>query len=231
LNEHFTYFLILGLSLAGPLVLSFDKKVRFYKKWKYLFPAMLMPATFYIVWDFYFTSKGIWSFNKNYVSGYNIYNLPVEEVLFFFVIPYCCVFIYECIDIYFPALKSKRWGDIILKSLGGVLFIIGILFYDHLYTSWTFIFTSIFIGVIYFGKNYFKFSASLFLISFLVMLIPFIIVNGFLTSIPVIKYNNAENLAIRISSIPVEDIFYGMLLILMNVILYEKLKSKKFKSH
>ncbi|MES2430024.1 MAG: lycopene cyclase domain-containing protein [Bacteroidota bacterium] len=227
MNPHFTYFVILIASLAGPLCLSFDKKVAFYKNWKYLFPAMLFPAIFYIVWDFYFTDKGVWSFNDNYVSGLNIYNLPVEEVLFFFVIPYCCMFIYECIAAYFPSVKTKKNADIVLKSLGVILFVAGIVFYDHWYTSWTFILTSIFIAFIYLAKTYFKtFSASLFLISFLVMLIPFLIVNGFLTSIPVIEYNNAENLGIRISTIPVEDIFYGMLLILMNVVLYEKLKSK-----
>jgi lycopene cyclase domain-containing protein len=56
------------------------------------------------------------------------------------------------------------------------------------------------------------------------MLIPFLIVNGLLTSIPVVLYNNEENLNFRIYSIPFEDVFYGMLLIMMNVIGYEKKK-------
>jgi hypothetical protein len=58
LNQQLTYFLILGASLAGPLLLSFDKKVAFYKSWKFLFPAMVLPALFYIIWDCWFTSKG-----------------------------------------------------------------------------------------------------------------------------------------------------------------------------
>lgn len=228
MNPHFTYFLILVASLAGPLCLSFDKKVAFYKNWKYLFSAMLLPALFYFIWDIYFTSKGVWSFNEKYISGIYIVNLPLEEVLFFLVIPYCCVFIYECMEVYFPHLKTLKFGDVGLKLIGLGLLIVGIIFYDHWYTSWTSIFTALFIAIIYLNKKYFEnFSSSLFLISFLIMLIPFIIVNGFLTSVPVIQYNNAENMGIRISTIPVEDTFYGMLLILMNVVLYERLKSKR----
>ena len=65
------------------------------------------------------------------------------------------------------------------------------------------------------------------MVSYAVMLIPFLIVNGFLTAIPVVLYNDAENLGIRIYTIPFEDVFYGMLLILLNVITYELLKNKK----
>jgi len=34
MNTHLTYLMILAASLAGPLLLSFDKKVAFYKHWK-----------------------------------------------------------------------------------------------------------------------------------------------------------------------------------------------------
>ena len=61
----------------------------------------------------------------------------------------------------------------------------------------------------------------------MVILIPFLIVNGFLTAIPVVLYNDAENLNLRIYTIPFEDIFYGMLLVLMNIVIYEKLKNRK----
>jgi lycopene cyclase domain-containing protein len=227
LNHHLTYLLILAASLAGPLALSFDKKVAFYKKWKYLFPAMLLPAIAYIAWDIFFTEKGVWSFNSEYITGIKLINLPIEEVLFFFVVPYCCLFIYECIGAYFPGLKIKAFGNTVLKLLALLLFITGIIFYNRYYTAWTFIFTALFITLIYLFRKYFRsFNATLFVVAYIVILIPFLLVNGFLTALPVVLYNNAENLGIRIYTIPVEDIFYGMLLILMNVAIYEKLKEK-----
>jgi lycopene cyclase domain-containing protein len=226
LNSHYTYFLILAASLAGPLALSFDKKVGFYKKWKYLFPAMIIPALLYIVWDIYFTSKGVWHFNEKYITGIKLVNLPLEEVLFFFIVPYCCVFIYECIRSYFPLLKNKTSADNFLKLLAVVLLTTGIIFHDKYYTSWTFISNAVFIALVYLCRNYFKyFDAVSFLVSYSICLIPFLIVNGFLTAIPVVMYDNAENLGMRIYTIPFEDIFYGTMLVLMNIVLYEKVKS------
>ncbi len=227
MNAHYTYFLILAASLAGPLALSFDKKVAFYKNWRYVFAAMIIPALLYIVWDIYFTAKGVWYFNEAYISGIKLYNLPLEEVLFFFIVPYCCIFIYACIRSYFPSLVHNKTADCILKGLAALLLITGIIYYNRDYTGWTFIFTGGFIAILYVWRNFFKsFDAISFLVSYAICLIPFLIVNGFLTAIPVVLYNDAENLGIRIYTIPFEDAFYGMLLVLMNIALYEKLKNK-----
>jgi len=227
LNTHYTYFLLLGASIAGPLALSFDKKVGFYKKWKYLFPAIAGPAIFYIVWDIFFTARGVWSFNDNYITGIKIANLPVEEVLFFFLVPYCCVFIYECIRCYFPQLQKKKAGDILLQLTAVALLVVGIAFIHRYYTSWTFIFMAVFIGLLYFARNFFKaFDATSFLVAYSIVLLPFLVINGFLTALPVVVYNNAENLGIRIYTIPFEDIFYGMLLNLAIVSIYEKLMKR-----
>ena len=226
--SHYTYFLILAASLAGPLALSFDKKVAFYKNWKYIFPAMLIPALLYIVWDIYFTSQGVWSFSEKHITGIRLANLPLEEVLFFFIVPYCCIFIYECIRVYFPLLKNKKNADYFLKLFAIILLITGIIFHDKYYTSWTCIFNAAFITLLYLCRNFFKeFDALSFLVSYAVCIIPFLIVNGFLTAIPVVIYNNDENLGWRIYTIPLEDIFYGMLLVFMNIVLYEKLKNRK----
>lgn len=217
--------MILGASIAGPLVLSFDKKVGFYKKWKYVFPALILPGLLYILWDVYFTSIGVWKFNNDYITGVNLFNLPLEEVLFFFIVPFSCLFIYECVRCYFPGLKNRRKADHFMKWMGAALLITGIIFYDRYYTSWTFIFNAVFISMLYGCKNFFKnFDAASFLVSYAICLVPFLIVNGLLTAIPVVLYNDGENLGLRIHTIPFEDVFYGMLLVLMNITLYEKWK-------
>ncbi len=228
MNTHYTYFVILLCSIAGPFLLSFDKKVGFYKKWKYVFPAMLLPALIYILWDMFFTQKAVWSFNETYITGLKLVNLPIEEVLFFFIIPYCCLFVYECVRAYFPLFYDSKNADNILKLLAAVLLVIGIYFHNKYYTSWTCILNALFIAAIYLFRKYFKnFDAFAFLIAYTICLFPFLVVNGFLTSIPVVLYNDTENLGMRIFTIPFEDTFYGMLLVLMNVSLFEKFQNKK----
>jgi len=236
LSTHYTYLLIHLAAIAGPLFLSFDKKVHFYKKWKYIFLSMILPAIFFLCWDEYFAKSGVWGFSDMHTIGIKLGSLPIEEVLFFITVPYCCLFIYECIRCYFPNLYQKKWADYVLISLGLILFVIGIIHFDKAYTAYTFLINALFIACIFLFRTYFKgFDSISFLISYLIILIPFLIVNGVLTAIPVVWYNNVENLDVRIFSflpypmhnIPLEDIFYGMLLIMMNVVGYERLKSSK----
>ena len=184
---------------------------------------MMPPAVFYIIWDAWFTKINVWSFNPAYTVGISLFGLPLEEVLFFFAVPYCCLFIYECIRVYFPALKTTVVSETILFSIGIAVLIMAVIFYDKKYSFCTGLFLAVFIFFLYYLKKKLQFfHSAAFLVSYGIILLPFMAVNGVLTALPVVIYNNAENISCRIFSIPVEDIFYGMLLVLMNVVLYER---------
>ncbi len=188
---------------------------------------MVFPALFYIAWDAWFTSMGIWNFNPEYISGIKLLNLPIEEVLFFFVVPYCCTFIYACIKAYFPRIPDSKFYQIVLLLFVLLLIGLGLTYLSRYYTSITFLLTALFLAILLFStKLRALVPLSYFLISYTIVLIPFLIVNGFLTAIPVVRYNDAENLAVRITTIPVEDIVYGMLLFLLNIVGYEFLRKR-----
>ena len=70
-----------------------------------------------------------------------------------------------------------------------------------------------------------------FYFTFLILLIPFCIVNGILTGTgieqPVVWYDHSQIIGIRLLTIPIEDVFYGMLLQLLNIAFYEYFSRKK----
>jgi lycopene cyclase domain-containing protein len=70
-----------------------------------------------------------------------------------------------------------------------------------------------------------------FLMTYLVLLLPFFIVNGLLTGTglasPIVWYNNAENMEIRLLTIPLEDVFYGFGLLFLNVFFFEIFKKNE----
>ena len=77
------YSVILICSIAIPLLLSFDKKLQFYKQWKLVLPAIVIVAAVYILFDIYLTRIGVWGFNSQYHSNILLLDLPIEEWLFF----------------------------------------------------------------------------------------------------------------------------------------------------
>ena len=219
----FTYLLINFFTILFPLLFSFHPKIRFYKYWKYFFLAAAVVAVFFIVWDVLFTRWGVWSFNPDYVTGISIFNLPLEEVLFFICIPFACVFTYYCLDKFYK-LEWKRSNEKIFCIVFSImLLVLALINTDKLYTSITFASTGIVSMVITFFTRFNSFGKAITV--YAVLLIPFFIVNGLLTGTglqePVVLYNDAENLGIRILTIPIEDSIYGFELVLLNLFLFQ----------
>jgi lycopene cyclase domain-containing protein len=230
LNSKYLYLAIDLLSVSVPFIASFYPKAPFYKKWKYLWIAILIPAVLFIAWDELFTQQGIWGFNEEYVTGIYLGTLPLEEILFFICIPYSCVFIYFSLNYLVKTDYFYYKQDLISSVLAIALLFGGVAFLERAYTSMTFILTGLFVAahLLYFKSRY----MGRFYLAYLFVLVPFFIVNGILTGsfIPgeVVWYNNQENLGFRIGTIPFEDAFYGMLLVLMNITIYEWLQQRSF---
>jgi len=223
--HNFTYLAILIGCLAVPLILSFEKQVRYYSKFRYLFPGMIFTAAIFIIWDLRFEELGIWSFNKKYITGLYILNLPFEEWLFFLIIPFCCVFIYEVLKVKLPEFEYPN--AFLTLSLFLLTGFVALAYFqrDKLYTFFTFFLLSIYFGYTIF-RNRFKRYYTKFYLTYFITLLPFIITNMLLTSLPVVEYDDTYNLGLRLFTIPVEDFGYLFLLLLMNITIYEYLKNQ-----
>jgi lycopene cyclase domain-containing protein len=224
--RNFTYLLLMLATLAGPLAFSFENQVQFYKKVKFLLPAILFSGVIFILWDLRFEELGIWSFNPDYVLGIYILNLPLEEWMFFFIIPYSCVFIYEVLNVKLAHFEKPTVFLAISLVLVVAFALVAYFARQKLYTFFTFFLLTIYFGYTIF-RNRFKQHYTKFYLAWLISLVPFLIVNGILTALPVVEYDDMHNLGIRIFTIPVEDFFYFFLLLLMNVTIYEYMKNQR----
>ena len=206
--------------------------MKYIKRWKSVFPAIIITAIFFIIWDIIFAKMGVWSFNPRYHSGIEFFGLPLEEWLFFICIPYASIFIHFAFHYFYPKVSlSDRTVKIIYFILVTILIPVVIFNLDKMYTSVNYI-----LLVLLLTYTVFRIPNILntFFITFLIILIPFLLVNGILTGSfidePVVIYNNSENLGIRLGTIPIEDIGYAFTMILMSLIFIQKIENKKNES-
>ncbi len=92
------YILVLILSGALPFLLSLYHPLNFYRNTKALLLSISLIVLIFGAWDVFATFRGHWHFNPSNVWSVRIINLPVEEVLFFVVIPFCCILSWELLN-------------------------------------------------------------------------------------------------------------------------------------
>lgn len=225
-------YLILNLgSLSIPLLYSiFEKKFHFIKYFKIALMSIVLVAIPFLIWDAYFTHNGFWGFNSTYFLGLKIAAMPMEEWMFFICIPYACLFTHEVLKYYLPNFKvSEKNVRIISFIIISLIAILLFLNFGKWYTTVNFIF---FLVLLLYALKYHTTTLQTYYPSFLVILIPFFIVNGILTGSfieePVVWYNNNENLGFRLFTIPFEDIFYAFNLLFSIQLIFNYLKSKGY---
>lgn len=233
MSNQYLYLIINIGTILFPFIFSFEKGVAYYRWWKYLIPAFLITATLFLIWDHFFTIWGVWGFSETYTTGIRLGVLPLEEILFFFTVPYASIFIYAFVNRFWPnAGFFDRYHKQISIGILAIASIVMIAHYDKAYTALNCGYAIVLISAqLFFIKGNYMGQFYRF---YLWHLIPFFIVNGLLTGTgitdEVVWYNNQENLGIRLGTIPVEDSLYSLSLMLMNITLIEYFKSKSQKA-
>ncbi|MEZ4841987.1 MAG: lycopene cyclase domain-containing protein [Flavobacteriaceae bacterium] len=217
-------------SFSVPFLYSFEKRMNFIKWWKEVFLSIIIVAIIFITWDIIFTVNGVWGFNEKYLVGIHIFNLPLEEWLFFICIPYACIFTHYAFQYFFPQvrLSIKVTNGITLVILITLLVVI-LVNHDKAYTFYNYLFLIVLLLYSLVAKIE---QLRVFYITFSIILIPFFIINGILTGSfideQVVWYNNYENLGIRIGTIPVEDMGYAFTMLFVAIIFIERFKKANF---
>jgi lycopene beta-cyclase len=98
--DRFQYLLVLGLCLVGTLPLELLLGVRVWRRPARLARSVLPVAAAFVVYDLLAIEAGWWGYSERYTTGVMVLpSLPLEELLFFLVIPVCGVLTIEAVRV------------------------------------------------------------------------------------------------------------------------------------
>ena len=96
--DRFQYLILMGLCVAITLPLEFLFGARVWRRPRRLLASIALPVAIFTVWDMIAIARDHWSYNARYVTGWELpFALPVEELVFFLVIPLCSLLTYEAV--------------------------------------------------------------------------------------------------------------------------------------
>ena len=213
------------LVLALPLALSFDRKVAFWRKWPQVLAAIAVVMAVFIPWDVWKTVRGVWGFNPEYAGQWRFLHLPLGEWLFFACVPYACLFILECVRGYFrdrPVAIPR--GRVLAVAAG---FAVAAWLLRHkIYTGTVVLSAGVMLAAMEWAvpatlrsRNFWAALALTYL--------PFLVANGVLTALPIVWYDDAQILAIRVGSIPVEDFFYSFSMLALAILVHDSVGKRR----
>ena len=105
--KQLAYVLVLAFCLLGTAPLEVVLKTRVHARWRRLLLTLLPVVAVFVVWDLLAIRAGHWDYDPAQTTGVSLGSLPLEELLFFLVIPVCAVLTLEAVR----AVKGWRVGD------------------------------------------------------------------------------------------------------------------------
>ncbi len=217
-----TYLYILVSIIFFPFLIGLIPGFRFYFNWT-LVKTLMLTATPFLIWDWWATTQGHWSFNPTHIMGVTFLSLPIEEIAFFFVAPFACLFIYSAAEKYirmnYIQLPFLFW--VVMIGAAVVLLVLG---FPKPYSTLVFGLST---SVLFYSYQRFRFQITTsILLYFSFSYIFFILFNSLLTMLPIVSYAPWAILNFRVGTIPIEDFWYNFLLLSFTLIIYRAMSNK-----
>jgi len=109
--QKFGYMAMLAFTVFGSFWLEIFLKTSVLKRWKRALISILPISFFFLVWDAYAIAQGHWFFNRDRMLGiYGPFDIPLEEFLFFIIVPIAAILTIEGVTTVKPHLREKEFG-------------------------------------------------------------------------------------------------------------------------
>ncbi|AEB95143.1 lycopene cyclase domain-containing protein [Metallosphaera cuprina] len=188
-----------------------------------LMKSIALVSPIYLIWDYFATLYHSWSFNENYVLGVYVTDLPIEEVMFFFVTPFATLMIYDFVTRFED--REIRFVPKVALSLSLTSLILALvtarLSYtsiDLIYLSFSLLITFVLDRRMLSSLNFWRFIGLSY--------VPFLVFDYLLTSLPIVEYGRSIT-NVRVLTIPIEDFVYSFSMLTFYTLFYRRFKRRE----
>jgi len=218
------YLIFNLLVIAGPVAATVGRRAERVARWPAVLLSVVLAMIPYVIWDALVTNRH-WSFSESYTLGVRVAGLPIEEWLFFVTVPSASLFIWEGLSARFEIKETARLQTV--RVLLGLGIPVGALVFatGKEYTG----LALIAVGIVAVLDRLLAANLLLQARTYLFLLIVcglVLLFNGYLTARPVVIYNASYQLGVRVVTIPIEDFLYGLSLMFLNALVYEKIRNR-----
>ncbi len=107
MSDRWQYLILLGMCLAITAPLEFFG-AGIYRRPRRVVRAVAPVAAVFVVWDAVAIAAGVWTYNCRYITGIHLpFRIPLEEVLFFVVIPLCALLTYNAVTTILDRVRRR----------------------------------------------------------------------------------------------------------------------------
>jgi lycopene cyclase domain-containing protein len=107
--QKYGYMAMLAFTLCGSIWLEIFLKVGVVRRFKRAMLSIFPTAIFFLIWDAYAINRGHWFFDNKQILGiYGPFKIPLEEFLFFIIVPLAALLTIEAVR---KVKKDWKVGD------------------------------------------------------------------------------------------------------------------------
>jgi lycopene cyclase domain-containing protein len=195
---------------AGPFLGTLVWLRSFWIQWRQLMLAWLTVSMTWIVLDILSVARGWWGYNQAYFFGPKLGGLPLEEVAFFFTVPFACLVVYWVMQRHVRGGIRRGSAHMMVAAVSVVLIGIVVGNIQHERTVFDCLLA---LAVMAFAWRLGHVYSRLFWYWNGVVFICCLLFDAILTAPPIIIYAEPVMSGWRLGSVPIEDVIYNFSLL------------------
>ncbi|MBK8459938.1 MAG: lycopene cyclase domain-containing protein [Micropruina sp.] len=106
--DRYQYLLLMAGCVLITLPLEWVLGARVYRRWRLALLAIIPTVVIFSVWDILGILRRHWWYSPEFTTGIHLGVMPLEELVFFIVIPLCGLLTYEAVGAVLARLKQAR---------------------------------------------------------------------------------------------------------------------------